>query len=371
MAQRGRARARGATAAVSSREPSSTTTTSSGERSARRSRSSSARQSRRLVEGGNHQDAASLSAWLGGRAAIVRRTFCRKGAFCAQRIRTPAAASQFATNAVPIAPEWRGTVMRRGAVRIDSHSAPLERGRGGRRGAARVRAVRDPARTSPTTPIEVAITVDDLTRPAVPARAASPRAPCSRQLVDAFARHRLPPVTGFLNGASVEHTPRTKPRSSAGSRRATGSATTPTRTSIWRASTSPRSRRHRPQRGAAREARRAIAASRARLARVPLPVPAGGRDASAREAVRAHLSERGYRIARGDGRLRGLAVVPGVRALRGRGTRSERDLEALRADYRAAARDELLDADRARARAVRPAASARSCCCTPARSRPR
>ena len=70
-----------------------------------------------------------------------------------------------------------------------------------------------------------------------------------------------------------------------------------------------------------------------------------GATESAREAVRAHLFEKGYRIARGDGRLRGLAVVPALRALRGRERRA-RDLErAARALPRAPRATELLDAD--------------------------
>src|SRR5512147_2069979 len=69
-----------------------------------------------------------------------------------------------------------------------------------------VRAVRKPAADEPTTPIEVAITVDDLSRPAFqPDDERAGR--IVEKLVGAFAAHHLPPVTGFLNGLRLREHP--------------------------------------------------------------------------------------------------------------------------------------------------------------------
>lgn len=59
-------------------------------------------------------------------------------------------------------------------------------------------------------PLELALTVDDLTRANVqpePERGAE----SLDRMVAAFARHRLPPVTGFLNGATLERHPEDRP----------------------------------------------------------------------------------------------------------------------------------------------------------------
>lgn len=54
--------------------------------------------------------------------------------------------------------------------------------------------------------IEVAITVDDLTRPPFEP-ALEPPVVVVEKLVAAFERHELPPVTGFVNGGTVERNP--------------------------------------------------------------------------------------------------------------------------------------------------------------------
>jgi peptidoglycan/xylan/chitin deacetylase (PgdA/CDA1 family) len=72
-----------------------------------------------------------------------------------------------------------------------------------------------------------------------------------------------------------------------------------------------------------------------------------GATASAREAVRAHLFARGYRIAQVTVDFEDWEWFPVFARCAESG--AKRDLEALRADYREAARTELLDAD-ARAR---------------------
>jgi peptidoglycan/xylan/chitin deacetylase (PgdA/CDA1 family) len=55
-------------------------------------------------------------------------------------------------------------------------------------------------------PIRVALTVDDLPRPPV-ARAQRPPREVIGELLSAFERHELPPVTGFVNGAPVRKHP--------------------------------------------------------------------------------------------------------------------------------------------------------------------
>jgi peptidoglycan/xylan/chitin deacetylase (PgdA/CDA1 family) len=60
--------------------------------------------------------------------------------------------------------------------------------------------------TAPEAPLEVALTVDDLTRPPFDPALEAPEAVLAR-LTDAFARHGLPPVTGFVNGGTIEGRP--------------------------------------------------------------------------------------------------------------------------------------------------------------------
>jgi peptidoglycan/xylan/chitin deacetylase (PgdA/CDA1 family) len=199
---------------------------------------------------------------------------------------------------------------------------------------------RDPAR------IEVAITVDDLTRPPFDPAQASPEIVLGR-LADAFARHRLPPVTGFLNGSSVERHPEDEAAVArwleAGNRLGShtyshldlGRVDVPAfladidRNEAWLEKLS-----------------RASAPARDwRVFRYPFLQE--GATESAREAVRTHLFARGYRIAQVTVDFEDWEWFPVYARCSGPG--AERDVEALRDAYRAAARTELLAAD-ARAR---------------------
>jgi peptidoglycan/xylan/chitin deacetylase (PgdA/CDA1 family) len=62
--------------------------------------------------------------------------------------------------------------------------------------------LRGAAGSAPSPPLEVAITLDDLTRPPFMNAPEAPEAVIERML-EVFARHHLPPVTGFLNGGTV------------------------------------------------------------------------------------------------------------------------------------------------------------------------
>ena len=67
-------------------------------------------------------------------------------------------------------------------------------------------AARHPPATAKRPRIEVAVTVDDLTRPPFEAPLEPPDDVLDR-MVAAFARHHLPPVTGFLNGVTLAKHP--------------------------------------------------------------------------------------------------------------------------------------------------------------------
>jgi peptidoglycan/xylan/chitin deacetylase (PgdA/CDA1 family) len=69
-----------------------------------------------------------------------------------------------------------------------------------------VRATPVPERPGNAPRIEVAITVDDLTRPPFEP-AFEPPVVVVDKLVEAFERHDLPPVTGFVNGGTVDRNP--------------------------------------------------------------------------------------------------------------------------------------------------------------------
>ena len=206
-----------------------------------------------------------------------------------------------------------------------------------------VRAVRQPGADEPDAPIEVAITVDDLSRPAFQGDD-EPAGPVIEKLVTAFAAHHLPPVTGFLNGLQL--------------------------------------RQHPADRAAVE---RWLAAgnllgnhtySHLDLARVSLPefyadlernepllnrlqgVPQPGRDwrvfrfpylqegssQATREEVRQHLFAKGYRIAEVTVDFEDWQWFGTFE--RCAATHDERAVSALRARYRRAARDSLLEADR-------------------------
>ncbi len=191
-------------------------------------------------------------------------------------------------------------------------------------------------------PIELAVTVDDLTRPSFDPEPASAERVLER-LIDAFARHRLPPVTGFLNGASVERHPedaRAVARWLAAGQRLGNH--TYAHSDLGRVDVA--SFIADIDRNEAWLAKLAGAPDGAHDWRVfRYPYLQEGATASAREAVRAHLFARGYRIAQVTVDFEDWEWFP-VYA-RCASTSAERDLEELRADYREAARSELLAAD--------------------------
>ena len=213
-------------------------------------------------------------------------------------------------------------------------------------GLLAVNATRVPSPQRDAAPIELAITVDDLTRPPFGPAQESPELVIGR-LVAAFSRHRLPPVTGFLNGASVERHPEdeaavarwlaagnrlgnhTYAHSDLGRVDVASYLADIDRNEVWLE-------------------KLAGAPARERDWRVfRYPFLQEGATESAREAVRAHLFARGYRIAQVTVDFEDWEWFPVYARCSGAG--SERDVDVLRADYREAARAELLAAD-ARAR---------------------
>jgi peptidoglycan/xylan/chitin deacetylase (PgdA/CDA1 family) len=191
-------------------------------------------------------------------------------------------------------------------------------------------------------PIELAITVDDLTRPHLEGVVESPEHVIDH-LLDAFARNRLPPVTGFLNGATSD-----------------GRAEERAALARWIAAGNLLGNHTYSHLDLARVDVPTFLADIDRnedeLLRVAGP-PLPGRDwrvfrfpflqegatLAARETVRAHLRERGYRIAQVTVDFEDWQWFPAwARCARGG---SEPTLEVLRALYRESARKELLAAD--------------------------
>jgi peptidoglycan/xylan/chitin deacetylase (PgdA/CDA1 family) len=191
--------------------------------------------------------------------------------------------------------------------------------------------------------IELAITVDDLSRP-VFEPAYQPAELVLDRLVAAFSRHHLPPVTGFLNGVTVER----HPEDEAGVRH-------------WVDAGNLLGNHTYSHPDLARVDVAAYLADidrneswLAKLAGAPVP----GRDwrvfrypflqegatESAREEVRAHLFARGYRIAEVTVDFEDWQWFPSYARCRASG--SERELDTLRTLYREAARKELLASDK-------------------------
>ena len=204
--------------------------------------------------------------------------------------------------------------------------------------------VPSPRRDMP--PIELAITVDDLTRPPFEPAQESAELVIGR-LVAAFSRHHVPPVTGFLNGWSVERHP--EDEAAVANWLAAGN-----RLGNHTYAHSDLGRVNIPSfladidRNEAVLLKLAGAPERERDWRVfRYPFLQEGATESAREAVRAHLLARGYRIAQVTVDFEDWEWFPVYARCAGAG--SERDVDALRADYREAARVALLAAD-ARAR---------------------
>jgi peptidoglycan/xylan/chitin deacetylase (PgdA/CDA1 family) len=192
-------------------------------------------------------------------------------------------------------------------------------------------------------PIELAITVDDLTRPPFEP-AYQPPERVIDQLVAAFSRHHLPAVTGFLNGASIEG----HPADEAAIER-------------WVAAGNLLGNHTYSHLDLARVDVPAYLADidrneswLAKFAGAPVP----GRDwrvfrypflqegatESAREEVRAHLFARGYRIAEVTVDFDDWQWFPSYARCRASG--SEREIDKLRTLYRESARKELLASDK-------------------------
>ncbi len=210
-------------------------------------------------------------------------------------------------------------------------------------GVLGVRAAREPAIPESSDPIEVAITVDDLTRMSIPSDS-TPAAPVVHELVTAFEKHGLPPVTGFVNGKRLEEHPEDRAA-----------------LEEWLA---------------ARNLLGNHTYSHLDLARVSLPEffadvkkneklleslqgkPVPGRDwrvfrypflqegtsQATREAVRDHLFSRGYRLAEVTVDFEDWQWFPIF--ARCNGSRDKHAIDMLRVRYRRAARDTLLESDR-------------------------
>jgi peptidoglycan/xylan/chitin deacetylase (PgdA/CDA1 family) len=195
----------------------------------------------------------------------------------------------------------------------------------------------------PVAPLEVAITVDDLTRPPFDAPLDAPEHVLAR-LTEAFARHHLPPVMGFVNGATVQDRPGEREALAAWLRSGNrlGNHT-------W---------------GHVDLAKVGVAGFMADVERnepllTALAGPAGpgqgwrvfrfpflqeGATVEAREAVRKQLFARGYRIAEVTVDFEDWRWSPAF--ARCSGTEDLKGIEELRTLYRNAAREALLDADK-------------------------
>jgi peptidoglycan/xylan/chitin deacetylase (PgdA/CDA1 family) len=206
-----------------------------------------------------------------------------------------------------------------------------------------VRAVQEPEPPMSDEPIEVAITVDDLSRMASTSDPGSGGAVLHR-LVSAFKAHHLPPVTGFVNGKRIEEHPEDRAA-----------------LVEWLAAGNLLGNH---------------TYSHLDLARVPLPIyyadlrkneplleslqgkPEPGRDyrvfrypylqegttQSSREAVRSYLFARNYRIAEVTVDFEDWQWFPTFARCSGVG--DQRGIDKLRVRYRRAARDTLLESDR-------------------------
>jgi peptidoglycan-N-acetylglucosamine deacetylase len=205
-----------------------------------------------------------------------------------------------------------------------------------------VRAVQADRPAESNDPIEVAITVDDLPRMAF-GNAASGELVLHR-LVTAFQRHHLPPVTGFVNGKRLEEHPEDRRALeywlSAGNRIGNHTYSHPdfakTPAPAFYADIERNESVLQSLDGPAR------AGHDWRIFRYPFLQEGTSQDA--REALRQYLFSRGYRIAEVTVDFEDWQWFPIFR--RCSGEADDRDLDKLRARYRRAARDTLLDSDR-------------------------
>ncbi len=210
-------------------------------------------------------------------------------------------------------------------------------------GVLGVSATRAPAPARPARVIEVAITVDDFTRPPLGPASEAPERVIDR-LREAFARHHLPPVTGFLNGVTSE----SHPADRAALRRWVDAGNrlgnhTYSHLDLARVDVATYlADIDRNERELSRIAGPPTARHDWRVFRYPFLQE--GASESAREAVRAHLRERGYRIAEVTIDFEDWEWFPAFARCADGDARREVDL--LRALYRQAARKELLAADK-------------------------
>ena len=205
-----------------------------------------------------------------------------------------------------------------------------------------VRAVQADRPAASEDPIEVAITVDDLPRMAIPNSGSADVV--LHRLVTAFQRHHLPPVTGFVNGKRLEEHPEDRKALAywlaAGNQLGNHTYSHPdlAKTSLP-------------------EFYSDIRRNEAVLESLEGPPRAGhdwrvfrypflqeGASQATREAMRSWLFSQGYRIAEVTVDFEDWQWFPifhrcSVEA-------DDRDVEKLRARYRRAARDTLLDSDR-------------------------
>ena len=209
-------------------------------------------------------------------------------------------------------------------------------------GLLAVSATRQPGSERAGQPIEIAITVDDLTRPIFEPAQQSPELVIDR-LVAAFSGHHLPPVTGFLNGVTVERHPLDE-RAVAHWIAAGNLLGNHTYSHLDLARVDVAAYLADIDRNESSLAKLAGAPAPGRDWRVfRYPFLQEGATQSAREAVRAHLFARGYRIAEVTIDFEDWQWFPAFARCSGEG--SEHDVDALRVLYREAARKELLEAD--------------------------
>jgi peptidoglycan/xylan/chitin deacetylase (PgdA/CDA1 family) len=206
-----------------------------------------------------------------------------------------------------------------------------------------VRAVRVETPAESSEPIEVAITVDDLPRMALPGDRSSANE-VLHHLVSAFERHHLPPVTGFVNGARLDEHPEDR-ESLEGWVRAGNLLGNHTYSHLDLARVPLETfysdvRRNEPLLESLQG--RPVPGHDWRVFRYPYLQE--GTSQAARETLRAYLFARGYRIAEVTVDFEDWQWFPIF--ARCSGPADERDVDKLRVRYRRAARDTLLESDR-------------------------
>lgn len=190
--------------------------------------------------------------------------------------------------------------------------------------------------------LEVAITVDDLTRPPFMKAPEAPGAVIER-LIESFARHGLPPVTGFLNGGTVERHPEDRAALEAWLR-AGNLLGNHTYSHLDLARVGPEAFLHDVIRNeAVLESLAGPAAPLTGWRVFRYPYLQEGASDPARESVRRALQARGYRIAEVTIDFEDWEWFPAYeRCVR---VGDSRALATLRAHYRKAAREALLRSD--------------------------